>query len=227
MYAGVHNRGTLTYVDLLRTRQKVVVIASSAGGLRSLVQLISELPSDFPAPVIVLQHMAPTNIHRSILPELLAVASRLPVKWIENGESLRAGVVYVCPQDVQSTLTQRLTFDLAPLDGECRPSADSLFFSAANRLGEDVIGIVLSGYLSDGACGARRIAEGGGRVFAQNEATSVNFDMPRAAINKGAVDFVLSPIAMAHYLKAILMAPGADAWFRVNKTEQLLLGAEA
>src|SRR5262249_38913462 len=101
------------------------------------------------------------------------------------------------------------------IDG--RPAADPLFLSAAECFGERVIGVVLSGYLSDGALGSRGIVKAGGRVLVQDETTSLAFDMPRAALRTGTVDFSLPPAGIAHALTAMLMAPGAAAWFRVWK----------
>jgi two-component system chemotaxis response regulator CheB len=139
------------------------------------------------------------------------------VKWIENGEALRGGTVYLSPADGQSWVTPQFTF-------ECwdnvralgvRPAADPLFTSVAEVFGRNALAVVLSGRLSDGAKGAQKIAEAGGRVLVQDENSAKYFDMPQAALRRGVVDFKLSPSAIAHALVTLLMAPGADAWFRV------------
>lgn len=210
-------------MESLRQQARAVVIAASAGGVQALLQLVSKLPPDFPAPVIIVQHLPPVGVYQSLLAELLSVRSSLPVKWIEDGEPVCPGIVYLSPQDRQSRISKSLTFELltGPQGCERRPAADPLFASVADSFRERAVGIVLSGYLSDGAAGAQQIAEAGGRVFAQDQSTALAFDMPKAAIRLGAVDFVLSPTAMAHALIALLMAPGAEAWFRVAREARL------
>jgi two-component system, chemotaxis family, protein-glutamate methylesterase/glutaminase len=204
--------------------RSVVVVAASAGSLAPLAQLVSLLPKEFPAPVAVLQHLPPSNIYQSMLPEILGRQSRLAVKCIEHGERFLPGTIYLSPQDAQSRIRQNLSFELTPLvrGVMSRPNADSLFESAAKSSGKNAIGIVLSGVLSDGSRGAGLISEAGGRVFAQDRQTAAHFDMPSSAIRKGVVDFAMSPRSIAHALIALLMAPGADAWFRVTKPAQSL-----
>lgn len=196
---------------------KVVVIAASAGGLPAFIELISALPLDFPAPVILVQHLPPVDSYQSQLREILSRFTPLPVKWIEQGEPLRGGTVYLCPQDVQTRVTSEFTFDLFQCRGilGSKPAADPVFSSVAQYFGHDAFAIVLTGLLSDGARGAQQIADAGGRVFVQDEETAPFFDMPQATIRKGVVDFILPPIGIAHALVAFLMVPGADAWFRV------------
>jgi two-component system, chemotaxis family, protein-glutamate methylesterase/glutaminase len=201
----------------------VVVVAASAGGLRAFIELISALPEDFPAPVIIVQHLPPFDFHQSQLREILSHFTSLRVKWIEDGEGLLGGTVYLSPQDVQSRVTQKLTFDISDnvrLLGT-RPAADPLFSSLAEVFGRKVVAVVLTGALSDGARGAQCIADAGGRVLAQDEETALFFDMPQATIRRGVVDFVMPPIGIAHALIALTMAPGADSWFRVVRKPEL------
>lgn len=200
----------------------VAVVAASAGGLQSIIELLSALPPSLPASVIIIQHLPPSNFYESKLCEILGHYSPLPVKWIEDGEALRGGTVYLCPQDVQSRVTSSKTFDISEKvrASGIRPAADPLFASAADVFGENVIAIVLTGALSDGAKGAECIARAGGSVFVQDRETALYFDMPRAAIRSGAVHFIMPPVAIAHALTAFAMVPGARAWFRVQR-EQL------
>jgi two-component system chemotaxis response regulator CheB len=204
------------------------VVAASAGGLPALVELLAGLPDDFPAPVIIVQHLPPTNSYQSQLRQILSRSTFLPVKWIEHGEPLCGGTVYLSPQDVQSRVTRKLTFDVTGnvRASGSRPAADPLFSSAAEVFGEDALAIVLTGNLSDGAKGAQRIAEAGGRVLIQDEETAEFFHMPQATLRRGVVDFMLPPSRIASALVALLMAPGADAWFRVvRKPQPELAGA--
>jgi two-component system, chemotaxis family, protein-glutamate methylesterase/glutaminase len=205
----------------LRTESKaadlrIVVAAASAGGLQAFIQLISVLPSNFPAAVVLIQHLPPTSVYKSQLRELLKPHSKLPIEWIGDGDEIRPGSVYLAPQDEQVTVTAGSKFATACVSPGLRPSADALFCSVADSFSDRAVGIVLTGALSDGANGADRISEEGGRVFAQDRASATAFGMPRATISTGAVDFVLSPTVMAHALIAFLMAPGAASWFRVH-----------
>jgi two-component system chemotaxis response regulator CheB len=93
--------------------------------------------------------------------------------------------------------------------------ADAMFASAAARFGPRVIAGVLSGRLDDGAVGVRHVKGAGGRVLAQDEASSQAYGMPAAAIATGCVDFVLPLPAMADAITALVMAPGAAAMMRV------------
>ena len=215
----MENPYVMGHSQAIESPRDLVVIAASAGGFPALIKLIASLPQGFSVPIVVLLHMPSADSHRSILPELLRPHTHLSVKWIEHGESLNSGMIYISPQDVQSRIAMDATFNLQKLvrnvDG--RPAADPLFLSAAECFGKHVIGVVLSGYLSDGALGSRDIVNAGGRILVQDENTCLAFSMPKAALRMGIVDFVLPPTAIAHALTAMLMAPGADAWFRVWK----------
>ena len=175
----------------VRLRFDVVAIVASAGGLTALSEVLSGLPPDFPAPVVVVQHMAPH--HRSHLAAILSRRTRLRVKEAEEGDRLQPGVVYIAPparhllvgpeQKLALTQTARVRF--------VRPSADLLFESMAECLQERALAVVLTGTGQDGADGVRAIKKRGGMVIAQNEATAEYFGMPGAAIDTGSVDRVL------------------------------------
>lgn len=201
----------------------IVVMAASAGGVETVTEILSKLPPDFPAAIVIAQHLPSAESYLSQLCEVLGRRSKLPVKWIDHGEPLYPGVVYLCPQDMQSRVSRDMTFNLsvAVRTRRSSPLADPLFTSVAEVFGEHALAIVLTGSLSDGACGATAISAAGGRVFAQNQETARFFDMPQAAIRNGVVDFVLSPLAIAHALVALLMVPGAGAWFRVSRVYQV------
>ena len=222
MNAGVHKKwydiGVRTPLRHI-SKKNVVVVAASAGGIQALSEFVAALPADFPAPVVIVQHMPSAAFYQSQLCELLKSRTPLSVKWITNGESLRCGTVFLAPQDKQTTISARLKFQLSPITPQSRfrPTADPLFVSAAEHFRERASAVVLTGRLWDGAVGARQIAAAGGRVFAQDKESALMFDMPMAAIRLGVVDFILTPSGIAHALNALMMARGADAWFRVQK----------
>ena len=169
----------------------IVAIASSAGGLAALTSMLSALPSDFPAAVLVVQHLDPR--HRSLMAEILSRRTALQVIQAVGGEPIEAGTVYVAPPDHHLLANANRTLELAQTElvHFVRPSADLLFESVAAAYRERSIAVVLTGSGSDGAMGVEAIKKMGGTVLAQDESTSEFFSMPSAAIETGKVDFVL------------------------------------
>jgi two-component system, chemotaxis family, protein-glutamate methylesterase/glutaminase len=169
----------------------VIAIAASAGGLRALTAVFSDLPADFPAAVTVVQHLDPR--HRSLMAELLGRQSRLAVKQAVEGERLKPGSVYVAPPDRHLLVNDDGTLSLSrtELVNFLRPSADLLFESVAASFKDRAIAVVLTGTGSDGSKGLRAIKKMGGTIISQDEGTSEFFGMPAAAIHTGLVDFVL------------------------------------
>jgi two-component system chemotaxis response regulator CheB len=169
----------------------VVGVAASAGGLRALSTLVSCLPAEFPAPVVVVQHLDPR--HPSLMAAILGRATRLMVKEAQEGEGLRAGVVYLAPPDRHLLVNANATLSLSrtELVHFVRPSADLLFESLAASFKDRALAVVLTGSGTDGALGLHAIKKMGGRVIAQDEQTSEFFGMPDAAIRTGVVDMIL------------------------------------
>ncbi len=168
-----------------------VGLAASAGGLAALTQVLSSLPADFGAPVLVLQHLSPR--HHSWLPEILAHRVVLPVVQVQGGERLAAGRVYVAPPDRHLLVDPDGLLQLSDVARVqyVRPSADLLFASLAETWGNGAIAVVLTGTGRDGAEGVCAIKDHGGTVIAQNEASAEFFGMPGAAFRTGMVDRVL------------------------------------
>ena len=159
----------------------VVVIGASAGGVEALLVLVAGLPDDLPAAVVVVLHLAPGG--PSVLPQILARASSLPVVAATDGVRTSPGTVYVGPPShhlVVAGVTLHLT-DGPPKDHH-RPSIDLMFSSAAATLGPAVIGVVLSGALRDGADGLAAITAAGGMAVVQDPASAAYPDMPRNAL---------------------------------------------
>ena len=169
---------------------KVVVIAASAGGIDALTQVLSGLPADLPAAILVVQHLR--NDRPTRLPEHLGRHSHLRVCLAQDGMALEVGVVWVAVPGEHLIIENRhIVLSSEEMMNYVRPSADLLFASAARAFGRDLIGVVLSGTGRDGTRGCQDIKAKGGMTIAQDEATSRYFDMPRAAINAGAIDYVL------------------------------------
>jgi two-component system chemotaxis response regulator CheB len=195
----------------------VVAMTASRGGIQALSQVLSTLPSDFPVPIIIVQHLQPT--YESKLAELLNRSTPLSVKWAESGDYLRAGTVYVAPPDHHLVVTEPgiITLSQAPKVQFVRPSANLLFESVAICYRERAIAVVLTGTGRDGAKGVQAIKRFGGRVLVQNMSTSKAFGMPSAALKTGCVDFALSLRAIPHALLTLVMVKGAAELFSVAR----------
>ncbi len=173
------------------TEARLVVIATSAGGLNAVGRVLAALPADFPAAIAVVQHRGLQ--HPELLVELLGKMTALPVRHARSGELLEPGVVYVCPPGMHMTAEYCLRLTEAPRINFVRPSADLMLRSAARTYGDRSVGVVLSGTGRDGAIGCLAIAQAGGTVIVQ-EASSCEFPgMPQAAAQLATPELVLPP----------------------------------
>lgn len=163
----------------------------SAGGIGALQVVLTALPAGLDASVLVVIHLTP--LAPSVLPAILGRSTALEVRSASDGTSLECGVVRVAPPDAHLLLDEdgRLRLDDSELVHHVRPSADVLLLSLAQNHSGPITAIVLSGTGIDGAAGAAAVKRAGGRVLAQDEATSQYFGMPGAAILAGGVDEVL------------------------------------
>ena len=193
----------------------VVAVATSLGGLLALRAVLSQLPAEFPAAIIVVQHRQGAPHYE--LSELLRARTKMAVKEAVEGEPLAPGTVYVAPAGEHVTVDAAgaLRLDSSERVNFVRPSADVLFASVAAAFGPRAIGVVLTGALNDGAEGVRAIKAARGRVVVQDEASSVAFGMPRAALATGCVDFVLPLECIASALVTLVMVRGAADLFKV------------
>ncbi len=169
----------------------VVALAASTGGPAALRTVLDGLPYEFPAPVLVVQHLSPGFLPGFV--SWLNMSCRLHVKIAEDGDRIERGHVYIAPEDRHLSVTPTLavrTLTTPPVDG-FRPSASVLFDAVAGAYGRNAACAILTGMGRDGADGLRRIRELGGRIIAQNEQTCSVFGMPAAAIEMGLVDWIL------------------------------------
>ncbi|KJV25610.1 chemotaxis protein CheB [Aquitalea magnusonii] len=166
-------------------RQTVIVVGSSTGGTEALRVLLTALPANMP-PILVTQHM-PELFTKSFAARLDSLC-QLHVKEAEDGERLQAGTVYIAPGHshllVKSAPTIGYSTSLhhGPPVNRHRPSVDVLFRSAANLVGKNCIGVILTGMGRDGAQGMLELKEAGAYNIAQDEASCVVFGMPKEAI---------------------------------------------
>lgn len=181
----------------------VVGVGASAGGLEALGDLLREVTPDIPACFIVAQHLAPHA--RSMMVELIDRQTELRVKAVEEADPLTPGTVYIVPPNHDVTFQDGLLH--LTVAGEAtrpKPSVDLLLSSLAEVFGARAIGVILSGTGTDGAEGIIRIKEAGGVTLVQEEKSAKYDGMPRAAIETGRVDYILSAVEMGSRLREIL-----------------------
>lgn len=182
----------------------VAGVGASAGGLEALGELISHVPTDRVA-FIVVQHLAPD--HESLLPQLLARSAKLAVHVAADGMALQAGNVYVIPPNSDLAVMQGVIRVVSPPQYGLRLPIDYLFRSLAEDLGALAIGVVLSGTGTDGTLGLKAIKEAGGFTFVQDPATAKYDGMPRSALASGAADYCLPPQEIGKEIERIAKQP--------------------
>jgi PAS domain-containing protein len=180
----------------------LVVVGSSAGGIGALSGLVSSLPEDFDAPIVVAQHLDPNR--ESHLQEILARKSTVPVKTVTEHEPLQAGVVYVVPANWHVNITDsEIELSSEQLSGQPMPSINLLMETAAGVYEENLIAVVLSGTGTDGTEGARTVSQAGGTVIIQDPETADFGEMPRS-LAPSTVDIVASLEEIGPVLKNLI-----------------------
>ena len=180
---------------------ELVVIGCSRGGLSALTKVLSALPADFPAAVLVVQHLSAD--FESRLAEILGQRTSLKVQQARHGVRVERGVVYIAPPDQHLTLSRfgRIQLDRGREVNFSRPAVDSLFRSAATHFGEHVTAVLLSGFGHDGAAGAAAIHKAGGVVIVESEASARDFGMASAAIETGSVSHIMAANQIPSFLQ--------------------------
>jgi two-component system, chemotaxis family, protein-glutamate methylesterase/glutaminase len=173
--------------------ERMIVVGASTGGTQAIGVFLEALPADAPG-VVIVQHM-PENFTHSFARNLDSFC-RMQVKEAADKDVVRPGVAYIAPGG-KHTLVKRVGAQYlievrdGPLVSRHRPSVDVLFRSAARFAGANAVGVILTGMGDDGAQGMKELHDAGAVTFAQDEATSVVFGMPKEAIRLGGVDEVL------------------------------------
>jgi two-component system CheB/CheR fusion protein len=183
----------------------VAAIGASAGGLDAIERLLKSLPVNLGIAYVIIQHLAPN--HESILPELLAKKTEMPVRQVGNNMTLKPDQVYVIPPNTYMTIENN-KLKLAPrtiAEGNYH-TIDHFLTTLAGVFKEKAIAIILSGTATDGTLGVKAVKAEGGITFAQDD-TAKYQGMPRSAMDTGAVDFVLSPEKIAGELVKIIKHP--------------------
>jgi two-component system, chemotaxis family, protein-glutamate methylesterase/glutaminase len=172
----------------------VLAIGSSTGGPQALTSVLKQLPGTLPVPVVIVQHMPP--VFTKHLADRLNQESDLTVIEARGGETLQPRCVYIAPGDCHLELRRegiavKTVITHGPPENSCRPAVDVLFRSVANVYGASSLAVILTGMGQDGLRGAEEIARTGGTIFAQDEASSVVWGMPRAVAEAGLANKIL------------------------------------
>jgi two-component system, chemotaxis family, protein-glutamate methylesterase/glutaminase len=183
---------------------RILAVGASTGGPAALYRILSELPGNFPLPILVVQHIAHGFVEG--FAAWLDTGTPLDVRVARHGEALAPRTVYLARDDNHLGLLDRSTVAVssAPSIGGFRPSASFLFESVGRLYGRGVVAVVLTGMGQDGLDGLRVVRETGGRIIAQDEESSVVFGMPGAAVEAGLADLTLPLSAIAFRLRQMV-----------------------
>ncbi|MBJ2348925.1 MULTISPECIES: protein-glutamate methylesterase/protein-glutamine glutaminase [Pseudomonas] len=175
-----------------RKAYKLVAIGTSTGGPVALQRVLTQLPANFPAPIVLIQHM-PAAFTKAFA-ERLDKLCRISVKEAEDGDILRPGLALLAPGGKQMMIDGRGAVKILPGDERLnyKPCVDITFGSAAKSYGDKVLAVVLTGMGADGREGARLLKQGGSAIWAQDEASCVIYGMPMAIVKADLADAVYS-----------------------------------
>lgn len=183
----------------------ILAIGASAGGVEALSFLAKNFPRDFPAAIVVTIHL---STRRSILDEVLGRAGCLPVAFAQRHESLKKGHIYIAPVDRHLILEgNTIVLGHGPRENNARPAIDPMMRSAAACCGPRMIGVVLTGTLSDGASGLWAADQCGGITVVQDPTDAEFPDMPMNALSRLRPDHVVRLEAMPKLLTSLVSQP--------------------
>jgi two-component system chemotaxis response regulator CheB len=185
----------------------IIVVGASAGGVEALQQLVSQFPPGLPAAVFVVLHMPPRT--RSMLPEILTRAGRLPAMHPENGAGIEPGRIYVAPPDHHLVVERgHVHLSLGPKEQHHRPCINVTFRSAASAYGDRVVAVVLTGELDDGTAGLWEVKRRGGIAVVQNPENAAFPSMPLSALREVEADYVVDIAGMGPLLTRLASEKG-------------------
>lgn len=189
-------------------QRDLVAIGCSAGGVEALPRVLQQLPADFPAAVVIVQHLG--NAGPTQLADLLARRTAMPVSWAEQGAPVLPGHVYVAPPDVHLLVADgHIRLTRSARENHARPSIDALFRAVAASYASRAIGVLLTGMLEDGVAGLRAIRDAGGEVIVQDPSDAEHPELPSCAVLALDPDRVLPLDAIGVALTALTGRPTA------------------
>jgi two-component system chemotaxis response regulator CheB len=171
--------------------QDIIVIGASAGGVEALMRVVKSLPLQLSASIFIVLHTSPTSI--GTLDKVLNRLDGNRALYARDGMKIEPNRMYIAPPDRHMSLEPgRVRVTLGPKQNRVRPSIDLLFRSAANAFADRVIGVVLTGYLDDGASGLVAIKKAGGVAIVQDPLDAEVPGMPREALSRANPDYCVS-----------------------------------
>ncbi len=178
---------------------RVIAMAASTGGPTALKSVLEKLPEDFEIPILVCQHIARGFVEGMV--EWLNFDLELPVRVGATNDAVRPGVTFAPDHgNLLVTRDERLIVQPAEGDEKYIPSADALFESVARHYKCECVGVIMTGMGTDGAAGLKKIWDEGGITVAQDEASSLIYGMPGAAVKAGGVKYKMDPEEIARML---------------------------
>jgi two-component system chemotaxis response regulator CheB len=172
-------------------KPRVLLVGSSTGGPQALEKFLGPIAKSISTPILVVQHMPPT--FTTILAEKLTQVTGVNCYEPKHGDVIKPGNIYLAPGDwhmriAKQGMNEVIQLDQQPQVNFCRPAVDPMFETGVNVYGGAILSVVLTGMGSDGKNGAKKISEVGGRVYVQDEASSVVWGMPGAIAQAGLAD---------------------------------------
>jgi two-component system chemotaxis response regulator CheB len=188
----------------------IVVVGGSSGATAPLKGLLGRLPADLPAAIFVVLHIPTRSI--GMLSTVASAAGPLPALQAEDGMTIKRGNIYIAPPDHHLILVDgHIRLGRGPRENMARPAIDPLFRSAAMSYGPRVIGVVLSGLMSDGAAGLNAIKRCGGVAVVQDPDDAVADEMPRRALEAAVADLCLPSIKLGDVLSDLVRQAAGPA----------------
>jgi two-component system chemotaxis response regulator CheB len=175
-------------------RQRLIVIGSSAGGVAALITLVSALPEHFSTPICIAQHLSPLSPSR--LPAILTSQGSLPASHPPDGARLQGGVIFLAPPAHHLSVSGEHVVLTPALQERPCPSVNRLFASAASSYASEVIGIILTGLLTDGTAGLQAVKQAEGTTIIQEPREAAYPSMPQSAQEHCPIDYCLAQIAL-------------------------------
>jgi two-component system chemotaxis response regulator CheB len=208
------------------TLSRAVALAGSAGSIQAIRSILSTLPATFSAPIFVVVHVGASG--RDLLADVFGQASSLAVKTAEDGDLVQAGQVYVAPADHHLLVVDgQCRLGRGPRENLSRPAIDPLFRAVGLAYGAGAVGLLLSGYMNDGAAGLADLKRCGGQTVVQSPGDADAPAMPLAALRASDVDFRAPADELADVLMRIVgtqPAAASQTWNDIALEVDIALG---
>jgi two-component system chemotaxis response regulator CheB len=189
--------------DTRKQARRLVLIGASTGGPAVIAEILAQLPSDFPLPIVIVQHMSPGFADGFV--HWLSSAAGFPVRIAAHGDDLAGGRAYLAPDGFHIGVTRemRVVLSLGKPEHGMRPSVSHLFRSIPGSLSVSTVAVLLTGMGKDGAQELRILKDCGAVTVVQDRATSAVYGMPGEAIRQDAAHLILPPQAIGKMLREI------------------------